>query len=153
MAAGWGGSYVLGFGGVLPTGSEVNIGRMLVFKLGARQSLPEINTPNVAITNTIPEPLDASEETLTKGSHAYANTCLACHGDQAYSSGLIPNLRYSPITGNADAWSTIVMDGALAERGMPNFGKLIDSDTAEAIRAYVIHEANNGLDREFYESE
>jgi quinohemoprotein ethanol dehydrogenase len=42
--------------------------------------------------------------------------------------------------------------GALAEQGMPNFSKVIDDETAEAIRAYVISEANNDRDQEFHQS-
>jgi len=89
---------------------------------------------------------------IKKGAHAYANTCTVCHGDQAFSSGLVPNLRHSKITNSADAWRAIVLDGALAKEGMPNFSKVLDEDTAEAIRAYVIHEANSDRDKAFYDS-
>ena len=151
VASGWGGSYVLGYGGVLPTGSTPNIGRVMVFKLGATQQLPAIDKSNVVVPD-IPQALEVSDAVLQQGAYAYANTCMACHGDHAFSSGLVPNLRYSKVTTNADAWRSIVVDGALAKQGMPNFGAVLDSDTAEAIRAYVISEANSGRDKEFYES-
>jgi quinohemoprotein ethanol dehydrogenase len=101
---------------------------------------------------TIPTPLDVSAEVVQQGAYAYANNCIACHGDQAFSSGLVPNLRYSAITTNSEAWSSIVSKGALAKQGMPNFGKVLDAQTVEAIRAYVISEANSNRDKAFYDS-
>jgi len=151
VAAGWGGSFVLGFGGVLPSGSEINVGRVMVFKLGSKGELPEIKDNDVQ-RPTLPTSLDVAQVVLDKGETVYANNCVTCHGDQAFSSGLIPNLRFSAITKSADAWRAVVLEGALLEKGMPNFGKVFDADTAEAIRAYVIHEANTGFDKSFYDS-
>lgn len=151
VAAGWGGSYVLSVGGVFPTGSKARVGRVMVFKLGAKGSLPTLQEENRA-AHAIPALLDVSTDILAMGKRAYANTCLACHGDQAYSSGLVPNLRHSVITTNAQAWHNIVAGGAFAQQGMPNFGQVLDDKTIEAIRAYVIFEANSDRDAAFYQS-
>jgi len=150
VASGWGGAYVLGFGGVFPTGSAINAGRVLVFKIGANGELPALETTEVVIPD-IPKPF-GTEAMLKTGTIAYANNCASCHGDQAYSSGLTPQLRYSYAAADAEAWQEITMDGALAENGMPNFSKIMDKDTAEAVRAYVVHQANNGPDKAYYES-
>ncbi len=83
----------------------------------------------------------------------YANRCSLCHGDQAYASGLTPNLRFSPSLGDKETWSAILVDGLLVDNGMPNFEGLLSDDDVEAIRAYVIEEANNGLGKEFYDSD
>lgn len=151
VASGWGGGYVLGYGGVLPTGSTPKIGRVMVFKLGAKGELPEIPASEITLP-AIPALLDVSEEVIGRGAYAYANNCISCHGDQAYSSGLVPNLRYSAVTTNADAWSRIVLGGALAKQGMPNFGNVLNAEETEAIRAFVISEANSNRDKAFYES-
>ena len=151
VAAGWGGSFVLGFGGPLPSGSIANIGRVMVFKVGADGMLPEIADAKPQ-PQTIPALLEVSEETLKKGWRAYGTTCSVCHGDHAQSSGLVPNLRYSAITTNAEAFKAIVLGGALAANGMPNFGKVHDEETVEAIRAYIISEANSDRDAEFYKT-
>jgi quinohemoprotein ethanol dehydrogenase len=151
IAAGWGGTYTLFAGGVLPTGSIANIGRVMVFKLGANGALPKLPDDNFVVPE-IPKLLDVSEAILAMGKRIYANNCLVCHGAQAYSSSLIPNLRYSAITISKQAWKSVVVDGALAEQGMPNFGKIIDDQTAEGIRAYVISEANSDRDHEFYQA-
>ncbi|WP_299079796.1 PQQ-dependent dehydrogenase, methanol/ethanol family [uncultured Paraglaciecola sp.] len=142
IASGWGGSYVLSSAGVFPTGSQANVGRVLVFKLGAKNALPPLLVDNFE-TPEPPKMLEVSDETLAKGARAFANNCLVCHGALAYSSGLIPNLRYSAITSSKQAWKAVVIEGALAQQGMPNFSKRFDAETAEAIRAYVISVANS----------
>ena len=151
VASGWGGGYVLGVGGVLPTGSTAKIGRLMVFKLGASGELPAIDKSDMTLP-VIPKPLRVTDEVVQQGAYAYANNCGICHGDQAFSSGLVPNLRYSVITTSQEAWSNVVSNGALAKQGMPNFGKVLDAQTVEAIRAYVISEANSGRDKAFYDS-
>ncbi|MBL4620034.1 MAG: c-type cytochrome, partial [Marinicaulis sp.] len=90
-------------------------------------------------------------ETVAVGFAAYATNCVVCHGDHAMSSGLVPNLRYSALLGDANGWDMVVREGAFAERGMGNFGEVFDAETGEAIRAYVISEANSGRDEAFYE--
>lgn len=152
VASGWGGSYVLGFGGVMPSGSAANVGRVLTFKLGADRQLPELEA--AAEDNYELPVLEASmtEDIIKKGNIAYARACGACHGDQAYSSGLIPQLRLSAVTKDADLWQDIVYEGALLENGMPQFKGKFNTETVEAIRAYVISEANSDRGKAFYDS-
>jgi quinohemoprotein ethanol dehydrogenase len=123
----------------------------MVFKLGADGSLPEIADAKPQ-EQVIPTMLEVSEEVMAKGASTYGNVCSVCHGDHAQSSGLVPNLRYSAITTSAEAWKSVVLDGALSANGMPNFGKVFDEATAEAVRAYVIAEANSERDAEFYKT-
>jgi quinohemoprotein ethanol dehydrogenase len=123
----------------------------MVFKLGCDGILPDVPETNFALP-TIPALLDVSDEVVAKGKRVYANNCMTCHGAHAYSSGLIPNLRFSPITANKQAWHKVVAGGALAQQGMPNFGEVFDDETIEAVRAYVISEANSDRDEGFYQS-
>ena len=157
VASGWGGSYVLGFGGVFPTASEPKVGRVMVFKLGAESKLPELgeleSETQATARQSIPALLDVSQEIVAKGAKAYANTCTVCHGDQAYSSGLIPNLRFSAYTKSSEAFKSVVLGGTLEDRGMPNYSNVFDEATIEAIRAYVISEANSGRDTDFYQNQ
>lgn len=151
VASGWGGSFVLGLGGVLPSGSAANVGRVLTFKLGANGKLPNLEA-EADIEYELPI-LDASmtEDVIKLGTLGYARMCGACHGDQAYSSGLIPQLRFSAVTKDAETWNDVVMKGLLAENGMPNFEDKMEPELAEAIRAYVISEANSDRGKEFYD--
>lgn len=151
VASGWGGAFVLGFGGVLPSGSVANVGRVLTFKLGADGKLPDMEE-SAEIEYELPR-LEASmsEDVIKQGALGYARMCGVCHGDQAYSSGLVPQLRFSAITKDAQAWKEVVLEGLLAENGMPNFADRTDAETAEAIRAYVISEANSDRGKAFYD--
>lgn len=151
VASGWGGSFVPGFGGVFPTGSENNAGRTLVFRLGANGTLPELeNKPELELT--IPAMLDVPETTIVKSLQLYANNCVTCHGDQAFSSGLVANLRYTAITANNDAFKASALEGGLAKQRVPNFGKALSEEEVEVIRAHIIAEANSPRDREFCET-
>ena len=54
---------------------------------------------------------------------------------------MLPDLRWSPITGNKDAWKGVVIDGNLAANGMVSFADYLTPDEAEAVRAYVLAQA------------
>ena len=141
VATGWGGSYTLGFGGILPTGSAAKVGRVLTFKLDASGALPALEPAAVPPIPDLPQ-LDATDELLALGTQVYGEYCSVCHGDQGISSGLIPSLRHSYALGDAETWKSIVREGGLLSEGMPNFATAFDDDTAEAVRAYMIFEAN-----------
>lgn len=150
VAAGWGGAYGLLAGGIVPTGGEAKVGRVLVFKLGANGALPAL--PDIAARLPAPPPSTAAAETIAAGERSFMRNCAVCHGDHAMSSGLVPNLRYSPLIGDPEGWSAVVREGVRAELGMANFAPILDADESEAIRTYVIAEANSGRDESFYKS-
>ena len=79
---------------------------------------------------------------------AYARNCSVCHGALALSSGVLPDLRWSAISGDAEAWKSVVVDGSLAENGMVSFSRLLTEDDAEAIRAYVVTQAHTAIELE-----
>jgi quinohemoprotein ethanol dehydrogenase len=148
VAAGWGGAYALIAGGVAPTGSAAKVGRILTFKAGAKGELPA--APRIETAAAAPPAAGAAPEIIAAGRLAYARHCTVCHGEQAMSSGLVPNLRFSPVTADADAWREVVRNGARASLGMANFSAILDDAASEAIRAYVISEANSGRDADWY---
>ena len=150
VASGWGGAYGLLVGGIVPTGSEAKVGRVLTFKLGAKSALPPVEIPGQATAP--PPPSTAAPETVAAGFGAYMENCAVCHGDHAMTSGLVPSLRHSPLLGDAALWNSVVREGARASLGMGNFSAIIDAQTAEAIRAYVISEANSGRGAAYYET-
>jgi quinohemoprotein ethanol dehydrogenase len=53
------------------------------------------------------------------------------------SSGVIPDLRRSPILQDAAAWKSIVLDGVRKANGMASFAAWMNAEDAEAVRAYV----------------
>lgn len=142
VASGWGGSYVMGFGGVMPASSADNAGRILVFKLGGTAELPKIET--VEFETPKPPANTASAETVALGANNYMNNCSSCHGANGVTSGHVPNLQLSYALGDAAEWENIVIKGALSENGMPNFNGHLSATDVDAIRAYIISEANAG---------
>ena len=120
-----------------------NVSRVLTFKLGADGQLPAIDWKPVVEFN--PPELTAGEETLMAGFVAYQDACMGCHGTNAVSGLLVPDLRASALLHSAEAWDSVVLDGARAALGMPKFGELIDETESQAIRAYVIQQAWRGL--------
>jgi len=67
---------------------------------------------------------------------------MVCHGDSAIGNGFTPDLRVSGTLANADAWKGVILGGALKDRGMVSFAKVLTPADVEAIRAYVIDRSN-----------
>ncbi len=138
---GWGGAFALVFGEFVQAESMPNVSRILTFKLGAEGQLPAVDwTPAVAFN---PPPSDASAEVIRQGFANFQDFCMGCHGLNAVSGLLIPDLRGSAYLWDAEDWSSIVLGGQLADRGMPNFADK-DDGWAQSIRAYVIQQAWRG---------
>jgi quinohemoprotein ethanol dehydrogenase len=140
VLSGWGGAYPFMQGKQSDkSGNERNVSRLLVFKLGARVSLPALSPePRLALN---PPPATASAATVAAGEALFGRFCSVCHGEAAVAGGVVPDLRGSPFIA-VDAWYSIVLDGALKEGGMAAFGSVLDRTQAAAIRDYVIHRAN-----------
>ena len=69
---------------------------------------------------------------------------MGCHGLNAVSGLLIPDLRGTAYLWDKQGWSDIVHDGARANKGMPNFGEHLSEEEVQAIRSYVIQQAHRG---------
>ena len=65
-----------------------------------------------------------------------------CHGDAAYGSTLLPDLRRSGLLRDSAAWANVAHGGILNEHGMVSFAKVLDLQQIESIRLYVIKRAN-----------
>jgi alcohol dehydrogenase (cytochrome c)/quinohemoprotein ethanol dehydrogenase len=140
---------MVGNGGGLPLtlpafegpGPRLN-GRIMAFKLRGSAALPPISS-------TVAAPLEVDTESsaasVEAGAALYARYCATCHGMETLSAGVLPDLRRSPMLASAAAWRSVVIDGALVQRGMVSFtGQLTPAD-AESIRAYVADEAARAL--------
>jgi alcohol dehydrogenase (cytochrome c)/quinohemoprotein ethanol dehydrogenase len=141
VEVGWGGAFGLA-AGVLAHDSQVNRGnvpRVLAFKLNGEDSLP---VPAAAGRPPLPPPDTASAAVVARGKLHYHTYCGMCHGDSAVSGGVLPDLRHSGALGDLGAWQSVVRDGARQANGMVAFGGQMNKDEIEAIRAYVVHRAN-----------
>jgi quinohemoprotein ethanol dehydrogenase len=144
VAQGWGGESGLSFGAVTGHLNLINISRLLVYKLGATTSLPIVEV--VEQTLAAPTLEQADSETIDQGRFIYNMHCGVCHGGNATSAGMIPDLRYS-INTIAPAWKAIVIDGAFEMNGMPSWSEYLDVEDMEKVKAYVVHEAKLGFER------
>jgi PQQ-dependent dehydrogenase (methanol/ethanol family) len=143
VAVGWGGSLGLKKG---PIGLDAHVPsnrpRVLAFKLNGTDVLPTIPLP---AKPTLNPPADIASATLvSEGRTEYTNHCSPCHGYWAISAGEVPDLRYSAALGDGAMVQRIVHDGLLRSGGMPAFAQLRPKEI-DAIRAYIIHRANEQL--------
>ena len=109
--------------------------RVLTFAIDGKAKLPAAmpaSPPTAA-----PDPDYRPDAALAaRGKTLFNQRCLACHGINAEAAGSAPDLRVSPVPASAEAFATIVRDGALEMNGMPRFGELTEADLA-AIRQYL----------------
>jgi quinohemoprotein ethanol dehydrogenase len=117
-----------------------NIPRLIVLKLGGKGQLPALPPQEEAKLD--PPPSTGSKAQITAGLGLYARFCSVCHGDSATSGGVNPDLRYSGALGDAATWKSVVIDGVLKDSGMVSFASVLSPAQAQAIRLYVIDQAN-----------
>ncbi|MBK6412875.1 PQQ-dependent dehydrogenase, methanol/ethanol family [Sphingopyxis sp.] len=117
-----------------------NIPRLVVLKIGGTAELPAPPAATTLAWN--PPPMTASAAQVAAGKAHFGRYCMVCHGDSAIGNGFTPDLRVSGTLANAEAWKSVIIDGALKERGMVSFAKVLTPQDAEAIRAYVIERSN-----------
>lgn len=132
---------VAGIGGALGGHTDkldnVNTGHVFAFKLGGKLAPPEIpkRVQSVQVDDSM---LD--ETTVERGEDLYMVHCVRCHGGNAASSGLYPDLRQSS-EGVHKIWKQILLDGVLAPRGMASFADVLTEEDVDAIHSYVIQRA------------
>ncbi len=101
------------------------------------------HSPSVALqrclaTNNRRSPFPCPE--IEDGHILYDTFCSSCHGGNAASSALVPDLRYATATTHG-LFEQIVRDGAKAKTGMPSFADDLTSAQVRMIQAYVLDRA------------
>ncbi|MFC4296208.1 PQQ-dependent dehydrogenase, methanol/ethanol family [Novosphingobium tardum] len=141
ILVGWGGVWDVSPGLLASkSGSTRNISRLLVFKLGAKGTLPAAPPESQRVLD--PPPFTGTEAQVSDGAMHYQNSCSVCHGDSAVAGGLNPDLRHSAALSNPQLWQQIVHDGVLKDMGMVGWAANFSSEQIENIRQYVIKRAN-----------
>ena len=140
VVVGWGAVYANLLGVVLNAdGERVNISRILAFKLGGDTKLPP--KPSRAKAPAAPA-VFGDQELIAAGGSLYGKSCAICHGVAAVSGGVLPDLRRSPMIASAEAFHSVVIDGAMVDRGMAGWAGELSDEDAEAIRAFIVFMAN-----------
>ncbi|WP_271043450.1 PQQ-dependent dehydrogenase, methanol/ethanol family [Pseudomonas sp. VB3] len=135
-------AFSVGWGGILPllTGPLTNKGkvraesRVIAFKLGATGELPP---PKAApVLPTTRQVLTATPEQLVQARGMFNGLCAGCHGLNAISGGVVPDLRY--LDDNKHAAFPAFVSGALINKGMPNFSDILQREDMELLRQYLV---------------
>jgi mono/diheme cytochrome c family protein len=117
--AGWGGAFARGYR---------SRGRILTFALGAGVALETRPLPRQAAAI----PFESTSDEMARGARLFATYCGRCHG----GATILPDLRTSP-PGVYAIYENILLEGSLAERGMPAFAHLTPADV-NALKAFVL---------------
>ncbi|ULQ47631.1 PQQ-dependent dehydrogenase, methanol/ethanol family [Flagellatimonas centrodinii] len=139
VAAGWGGAFPLALGALSEPAKVHPEARVLTYKLGGKATLP----PPRNVTLDLPEPpeLTASAEVIDQGRTLYNGHCGMCHGPNAISGSVLPDLRY--MTPETHKIFTGILAGAYASKGMPSVMDKLDAEQVEAIHQYIIKRAHD----------
>ena len=78
-----------------------------------------------------------TQQQVDAGRTLYTRHCYRCHGAGAQSTGVLPDLRRSAALADTALWRSILIDGALEQRGMVSFRQWLSPEQVEDIRAYV----------------
>lgn len=140
ITTGWGSAFALAAGFAYDETVTPTVGKVVTFRLGATGEIADTGLTPVERTPKAESFGDLAM--ISEGAVHYARNCTVCHGPFAVSSGVLPDLRWSAITANADAWKGVVIDGNLAANGMVSFAEYLTADETEAIRAYVLAQAH-----------
>jgi len=119
-------------------------GRVLAFKLGGRHTLP----PAVVEVSygDPPSPGTRDKAMLARGEALYRDHCLRCHSAGGAANRRVPDLRRLERP-RYDLFDRIVREGLIQPAGMPGFGDTLSKDDTQAIKDYLLDQAER--DRAF----
>jgi quinohemoprotein ethanol dehydrogenase len=114
-----------------------NQGRIIAFRLdGGAVPIPATLEDPPPMTE--PPSQTAHADTVARGARLFRGSCSFCHANQPH--GMTPDLRRMSADTHR-AFQSIVHDGALRFRGMPQWDDVFSKEDVDAIHAYLIDEA------------
>ncbi len=124
--------------------------QMLVFALGGTEQLEE---PDKVAQVPPEQPLLSTERhELRRGSVLYHDFCAPCHGGQAKSFGVMPDLRFMEASAR-DSFDQIVLGGALEPVGMGGFAEWLTEEDSKRVLGYILYRANADRDKALSEDQ
>jgi len=144
-----------GYGGSAASDSDVmNAGwkwgsprRLLVFALGGRSKLPPTPPPDMTVHALDDPKLKIRPADVAAGRQLF-RACAGCHGRDLVGVGAPgPDLRESRIALDPEMFWTVVQDGALVERGMPQYADLTPQQMVQ-LYAYIRAGAREALQQQ-----
>jgi cytochrome c-550 PedF len=98
------------------------------------------NLPKLGETWKDTNPYSGNPEAIKIGKMAFAENCARCHGIDAVSGGIAPDLRQLPLGEDGDAlFKQRIQNGSIRNgvTYMPPFGKVFTQEAAWAIRSWI----------------
>ncbi len=118
--------------------------QLLVFGLGGTEQLA---VPTVRPDIPPEQPLLSTDrQELRRGSVLYHDFCGRCHGGQAKSFGVIPDLRFMDASVR-DTFDQIVLEGAREQLGMGAFAEWLTEEDSKRVLGYILYRANADRDK------
>ncbi len=122
-----------------------NGARLLVFKIGGEDSIPDL--PAFTQRPIAPPEQFASADVISAGGRAFEANCATCHAHGVgRGRSSFPDLRRTPALHSQELFDNIVLGGQLSANGMASFSEYIDAGDTEAIRAYIVSLAEEALE-------
>jgi len=101
-------------------------------------ALPDLEGGNdVWVTSN---PFSGNPKAIEIGASAYNQNCARCHGLQAISGGIAPDLRYLELGASGDEWFIERFQHGSSHDGkvyMPPFGEVLGQKAGWAIRSWL----------------
>lgn len=107
---------------------------------GAPSPIDTTGLPNLGEDPASSNPYRGNKLAETIGENGYARNCARCHGLDAKSGGMSPDLREVPTDESGDTWFLARVQGGAAKDGrvrMPPFREILSQEAIWAIRTYV----------------
>jgi cytochrome c-550 PedF len=86
-------------------------------------------------------PYVGNKKAIEIGEHGYSENCARCHGLEAVSGGIAPDLRYLDPGIDGDEWFMERIRGGAVRNGnvyMPPFEGVLNQEAMWAIRTYIL---------------
>lgn len=110
--------------------------RVLTFAIGGKKRLPP-RPPVLATVAMADSDYVANAALAARGGAIYTDrSCISCHGPEAISAAVAPDLRASAVVLDVGFFRQVVRDEQLAARGMPQYEDM-SNDEVEALRHYL----------------
>jgi quinohemoprotein ethanol dehydrogenase len=101
---------------------------VLTFSLDGKASLPSaqpVDTPVIDMPDFSVDPAK-----VATGATVFGQRCSICHGANAVSGGMAPDLLQSGVPLDSASFKEVLHKGILRERGMPRFEELTAQEIA-----------------------
>jgi quinohemoprotein ethanol dehydrogenase len=148
LLVGWGGAYAaLGGNDAADLGWRygAHMRRLVTFSLPGKAEPPALPPP--VPPSVLEAPTFHVDDALVETGSDVFGQCAFCHGTDAVSGGIAPDLRASALVLSQESFAEVVRAGANRSKGMPSFENLSDTQLT-ALRHYIREQARLALKKD-----